>query len=721
VQAVDPERQAILRETFQAAGRQEWERALRLAALAGDPLAAKTVRWLRMVEDGHPANFATVAQFLIGNPHWPVPEQLQLVAEERIVDPADHALIRRLFDARPPLTTRGHIRYAEALLDIGQQERGKELIRTAWVQGDFSAREEKRFLQKYRRLLSAADHIARLENLLWNQRRTSANRMLPLVPDGYRRLADARMRLQQRRNGVDEAIEAIPAELRADPGLTFDRMRWRRQKRLDSGVVEILLDPPDAIGRPELWWFERELQIRRALRKRDFDLAYRLASSHRQTAGEDFAEAEWLTGWLALRFAQQPNTALLHFTRLYDGVRAPVDRASAAYWAGRSAQAGGDLILAAEWYRTAAAVPIAYYGQLAAEELGEAGRPLPDPAPADDGQRAAFERQELVRVARMLIEADATDQLPPFLVRLGEQAMTPAEVGLVAELAATSGRPHLVAQVGRHAAYYGHTNHAAAFPLPEISGLMRPPPGDPEPALLLGVGRQESMFNPWVNSHAEASGLLQLIPRTALLMAGQLGLPYNRGLLTGDPDYNVRLGSHYLKTLLKRYDGEVALALAAYNAGPGRVDEWVRLHGDPRRRGRHHLIDWIELIPFDETRNYVQRVLEGRNMYARRLASGNPATVWFRPVNGPLEPAPVAALKPLDEVERIRVAELVARAPRPRLKPGVPAAPAAPATVVPAEYQSQDQGAPSPLLEPAAAVRLAAGQPLPEPKPSPAS
>jgi hypothetical protein len=250
---------------------------------------------------------------------------------------------------------------------------------------------------------------------------------------------------------------------------------------------------------------------------------------------------------------------------------------------------------------------------------------------------------------------------------------------------------------------------------------MRPPPGDPEPALLLGVGRQESMFNPWVSSHAEASGLLQLIPRTALLMAGQLGLPYNRGLLTGNPDYNVRLGSHYLKTLLKRYDGEVALAVAAYNAGPGRVDEWVRLHGDPRRRGRHELIDWIELIPFDETRNYVQRVLEGRNMYRRRLASGNPATVWFRPVSGPLEPIPIAALKPLDEVERIRVADLLARAPRPRLKPGVPAVPAAPPAVVPAEYQSQDQSAPWPLLKPDADLRLAADQPLPELKPRPAS
>ena len=343
---------------------------------------------------------------------------------------------------------------------------------------------------------------------------------------------------------------------------------------------------------------------------------------------------------------------------------------------------------------------------------------MSDPAPADGELRAAFERQELVRVVRMLIEAHAIDQLPPFLVRLGEQAETPAEVGLVAELAATTGRPHLVAQVGRHAAYYGHTNHAAAFPIPEIPGLMRPPPGDPEPALLLGVGRQESMFNPWVSSRAEASGLLQLIPRTALLMAGQLGLPYNQGLLTGDPDYNVRLGSHYLKTLLKRYDGEVALALAAYNAGPRRVDEWVRLHGDPRRRDRHHLIDWIELIPFDETRNYVQRVLEGRNLYQRRLASGKPLTVPFRPVNGPLEPVPVTALKPLDEVERIRMTELVVRAPRPRLKPGVPAAPA---NVVPAEYQSQNQSAPLPLLKPAAAVHLAADQPLPELKPKPAS
>ena len=713
--AFDPERQVIIRETFQAAGRKEWERALRLAALVEDPLPAKAVRWLRMIEDGQPAKFATIAQFLIDNPHWPWPEQLQALAEGTITDPADHALIRRLFADRPPLTTRGHIRYAEALFNIDQDERGKALIRKAWIEGDFSAREEKRFLQKYRRMLTRADHIARLDNLLWDYRRTSASRMLTLVPDGHRRLAQARMRLQRRQNGLDKAIEAVPADLRSDPGLTFDRLRWRRQMRLDKGVFEVLLDPPPALGRPALWWFERELQIRRALRKRNFELAYRLASRHRQTAGDDFAEAEWLAGWLALRFANQPNTALSHFIRLYGSVRAPVERASAAYWAGRSAAALGNPSLAGQWYRTAAAFPIAYYGQLAAEELGEAHRPLPDPPPATPEQRAAFESQELVRVARMLVEADAPEQLTHFLSRLGEQASSATEVGMVAELAATSGRPHLVAQVGRYAAYYGHPNHAAAFPIPEIAGLMQPLPGEPEPALLMALGRQESMFNPWVSSRAGARGLLQLIPRTAFLMAGQLGLPYNRGLLTGDPYYNVRLGSHYLRTLLKRYDGEVALAVAAYNAGPSRVDEWVRLHGDPRRRDRHHRIDWIELIPFDETRNYVQRVLEGRNTYRRRLASSNPVTVWFRPVNGPLEPIPAAALKPLDEVERIMIAELLARAPTPRFKPVMDEA-----KVVPAGYKP----APVPLFKPRDAIRLAAdsaGLPLPESKPTPTS
>ena len=227
----------------------------------------------------------------------------------------------------------------------------------------------------------------------------------------------------------------------------------------------------------------------------------------------------------------------------------------------------------------------------------------------------------------------------------------------------------------------------------------------------MGVGRQESLFNPWVTSHAGAQGLLQLMPRTAFLMARQLGAAYNRGLLSGDPDYNVRLGSHYLKTLLKRYDGEVALAVAAYNAGPARVDEWVRLHGDPRRRDRHHLVDWVELIPFDETRNYVQRVLEGRNMYQRRLAAkqGNHGLVpaGQRSARAGAGGGAEAARRGRADHDR----RAGGQSPQAAAKPDV----AQPLTVVPAEYQSQSQ-VPPPERKPEGALRLRR-VPLPEPKP----
>ncbi|MGH6944234.1 MAG: lytic transglycosylase domain-containing protein, partial [Geminicoccaceae bacterium] len=657
---LQPEDREAVNQAFRAAERGEWQRAFRLLDEVEDPLPGKTLGWLRMVEGDSPADFATAANFLLANPDWPLAERLQEFAEDRIVDPADHELIRRFFTAYEPLTTRGHIRYAEALLDIGEKARARALIRRAWVDGDFSRREERRFYAKYRRFLTQDDSIARLDNLLWDHRRASATRMLGRVPLGYRRLAEARLRLQRRQNGLDKAIEAVPAELRDDPGLVFDRLRWRRQKGRHAGVVELLLDPPAELGRPGLWWFEREHQIRRALRRRNFDLAYRLASRHAQTEGEDFVDAEWLAGWLALRHAHEPDTAFRHFVRMHDGAEGPLDQSKAAYWAGRSASALGDRPLASQWYHAAARSQIAYYGQLAAEELGERPGPLLGSQAPSPAERTAFEGKETVRVVRMLIAAGVEDEAAPFLLELAGEATSPAEVGLIADLAASSGRPYLVGQLGRYAAYYGQVNAAAAFPVPDLERMLRPAQGGPEAALLLGMARQESVFNSWVESSAGAGGLLQLMPRTAFLMARAMGLPYNHGLLTGDPDYNIRLASHYLKTLLQRYGGNVALVVAAYNAGPTRVDEWLRLHGDPRRGNRYDLVDWVELIPFDETRNYVKRVLEGRNMYRRRLADQNLQTVWFKPINGPLDPLPAPLLKSPQDARDAEVAELVA-------------------------------------------------------------
>jgi soluble lytic murein transglycosylase len=708
---LEPKDRQVVAEAFRAADGDEWARAFRLLAPVADPLPAKTLRWLRMIRDGEPADFATLASFLLTNPDWPLAERLQIIAEGTINDPADHALIRRFFRDRPPLTTRGHIRYAEALFRIDDTDRASRLIRTAWIDGDFSSREESRFLEKFKKLLTTDDHVARLDNLLWDHRRRSASRMLQRVPKDLAKLAKARLDLQRRRGGVDRSIAAVPTRLRRDSGLVFDRLRWRRQKRRHDSVVELLLDPPPALARPAAWWFERELQIRRALRKRDFDLAYRLASRHGQTAGDDFAEAEWLAGWLALRFGRRPNTAIRHFERLYGSVEAPVEMARGAYWLARSAAALGDDVQAAEWYQKAARHQHAYYGQLAAVELGDAFQPPAPVAAAGPGVRAAFEGRELVRVATMLIETGALRALVPFLIHLTDLAADPAEVGLVAALAATSGRPHLVTRLGRYAAYYGKVNTAAAFPIPDLEALLEPREDGAEAALVLGVGRQESLFNSWVSSHAGASGLLQLMPRTAELMARSLRLPYNRGLLTGKPAYNVRLGGHYLQRMLKRYGGEAALAVAAYNAGPRRVDGWLKLHGDPRKGDRHDLVDWIELVPFDETRNYVQRVLEGYGMYRRRLAEAEVETVWFRPINGPLDPLPDPTLKPIEVANAAFLVSVVANAPLPQLKP------ARRPRVLPAGFGR----VPIPRLKPTV-VELAAGRsPRTVAKPRPSS
>ncbi len=528
--ALDPKDRAVVGQAFRAAGRGEWARAARLLVPVADPLPAKTLRWLRMIEDGEPADFATLARFLMANPDWPYPERLQVIAEETIGDPADHALIRAFFAERAPLTTRGRIRYAQALFQVGLDDAAIALIRQAWVEGDFSAREDKRFARQYHRYLREQDHIDRLDGLLWDQRRTAAARMLERVPDGYRRLARARMALQRRSGGVDRAIDAVPAALRNDPGLVLDRLRWRRKSRLFDGVQEILLDPPSELGRPDRWWFERDLEIRRLLRERDFERAYRLATSHRQTEGEDFAEATWLWGWLALRYANRPDEGFRRFVEMYEAVTSPTSRGRAAYWAGRSAEALGDRTLARYWYQAAARQRVSYYGQLAAIELGAVPAALSTSAPGVE-ERAAFEGREIVQVTRMLVEVGADAWLRPFAMHLVGQAASPVEVGMAADLIAASGRADLVALAARAAAHRGQIYEAAAFPIPELDAFFEGGDGEPEPALLLGVARQESGFNSFGQSHAGARGLLQLMPRTAHLMARSLGMPYNRARL----------------------------------------------------------------------------------------------------------------------------------------------------------------------------------------------
>ena len=619
-----------LAQLMDAAVDGKWAWAARLAEQSGAPALAGYVRWRELLESKDRPPFAAYAAFLRGGGDWPSLGALQSRAEDAL-DPEVTVEERLAFFAnRPPRSRQGRLLYAEALLATDRKPEAAALLRASWVEDDFGDDDAAEFVEHYGWALQASDDVARLDRLLWDRRTDQARRMLARVAGPQRVLAATRLKLQLSDPAVDAAIAAVPASLRRDPGLLYDRLRWRRLQANDAGVREILLDPPPELGRPELWWREQEPAIRAAIADRSYKLAYRLAGTSRQRRGAPFIESAWLAGWLGLQFTGQPKAARSHFESLWPVVATPISKGRAGYWAGRAAAATGDTDQALRWYSSAAAYPNSFYGQLAAREIGRdpaaAVPPAQEPPPALLG---TLRRRAPAQLATLLCRNGQPGYAQPFFRHLGyEAADDPDELRAVVGLARSCNRADLVLAATRAAAGNGTHLVREAFPVPGAAGLQIDALDAPEPALVLAVARQESLFDPAARSPAGALGLMQLMPGTAQSMARELGEASSRGRLVQDPGYNLRLGAGYLGQQLARFDGEPVLALAAYNAGPRRVTEWLELNGDPRGSDPYRLVDWIELIPFAETRNYVQRVLEGRTMY--RILLGQPTTPGVR-------------------------------------------------------------------------------------------
>ncbi len=614
-----PRTEAFLARALSAAAERDWAAARRMLARAEDPLVAKVVTWYRLSRQDPPASFDEIAAFINANPDWPEGARLLHRAEQALDDRVPAARVRAWFARHPPLTGRGRWYLAEALLAAGEDAEAVDLLRRAWVEGDFTPADERAFFKRHRARLRPADHIARLDRLLWDHKRRAAQRMLRRVDAGHRALGIARLRLMVRAAGVDMAIASVPPELRDDPGLWYERLRWRRRKGRDEAARAILENPPSPLVRPEAWWREAHVQVRSALSEGLISVGYHLASAHGQTLALPRSQGEWLAGWIALRFLRDPALAAPHFQRLFEGVRYPVSIARAAYWAGRAATADGRDDDARAWFARAARHPTTFYGQLALARLDrKAALPLPTPPEIEDADRAFLRDHELVRVVRRLAALDREELAAPFLLRLAALAATPGERRLVAELAREAGRLDLGVRIARRAARSGIVMPDEGYPivdLPPSRGRTGPAV---EPALLLAMLRQESGFRSDAVSHAGARGLMQIMPATARRVARQLRIKYSRQRLTSDPEYNLAIGRAHIEDLVDRYDGSYVLALAAYNAGPGRVRRWLERNGDPRT-GEVDVIDWIEMIPLGETRNYVQRILEAVPIY-RRLA-----------------------------------------------------------------------------------------------------
>lgn len=585
-----------------------------------DPLARKIVSWYVLFQGGFGTDFEPINRFINENPDWPRRERLIRRAEEAIIGTPDQII--KWFGDRHPATTIGKTKLGKALIDAGQMLQGKAVLRDVWINGNFAKAEEARFYKRYRKHLTREDHIKRAERLMWQGKYWPARRMMTKVNAQYRKLIDARTSLRRQRGNVDYLIKHVPAKYKNDLGLVYERLRWRRKKNKDN-AAELFVGLPDVVPHPDRWWDERDIIARRLLRKGHITEAYDIASRHGLTTkhAADHAAAEWLSGWIALSFLNEPKIARDHFKKMYDGVSFPVSRARGAYWTGRAYEAQGNAEQATIWFTAAANHPTAYYGQLAAAKLkpGEGLRLHPEAAIPED-IRQQFNNHELVRAVRMLAAAGEEKRLRSIILRISSLNEAPGWQALTARLARLSRRPDLAIRVAKNALQDFGVYVAGGYPTlvpPRIPKRVKSK--QPETPLVLAVIRQESEFDAKAKSHAGARGLMQLMPATAKSVARSAGLKYSKYKLTADPDFNVTLGQSYIAGLIENYNGYLPMAIAAYNAGPHRVKQWIKQHGDPREPDVD-AVDWVEMIPFTETRNYVQRVLENVQVYRLRLA-----------------------------------------------------------------------------------------------------
>ncbi|MEE2688129.1 MAG: lytic transglycosylase domain-containing protein [Pseudomonadota bacterium] len=601
------------KRAFKAASKSGWNLANRHVRGVQQTLPKKALQWMRIIDPKGKSSFKEIINFIKANPHWPQQAKLRQRAEEAINYKTTEAEMLDWLQNQQPNTGSGAYHIVRVLLDKKRVSEATEVARRAWINVDMTYRIEQKFRKKYRNLIRAEDHIERLDRLLWTRRISAARRQFRRMTQDYQQLGLARIALMRREPGVDYLVSKVPKRLISDPGLIYERVRWRRKNRLYDSAIDLLYQADKPRWSAKKWWIERRILTRWLLRKGRVKDAYRLASTHRQTDGIGLAEGEWLSGWIALRSLHRYIDAFKHFKKMFDNVSYPVSKARAAYWAGRAAEASGNTEISLQWFAAAASHVTSFYGQLATAKLPPSARPHfpPEPKPTKS-ETKTFAQYELVRLVKMLSAMNLKNEIDPFVKHLARTTNTDGEWSLLASLARDEIRDDLAIHVAKKALRQGVVLSQLGYP--DLRWTLK---NKPDPAFVKAVVRQESVFDPKAMSRAGARGLMQLMPKTAYRVARRLNIRYSRARLTRDPKFNLTIGSAYLLQLLEDFQGSPILALAAYNAGPARAKRWQKNFGDPER-SIEDAVDWIESIPFYETRNYVQRVLENFTVYRAR-------------------------------------------------------------------------------------------------------
>ena len=609
---------ALAKKSLSQMKQSKWPDPLKTAKKAKDNSIYNFIQWRHLLTKGNKASYYDYKLFIDKNEDYPRINRIRYLAEHKLsTDKISPKKIIDWFGTNEPLSGFGKMILGESLILTGNQQIGIKYIKEGWISAELSKSELRFYRKKFKKYLNSDDYIKRADYLAWNNKYWDLRRLLRYLPKDYELLYNARQLLMSRSYGVDNAISKVPIKFKNDAGLNYDRLKWRRKRgRVDSSV-EILLkvkNTKDYLVRPDKWWIEREIISRSLIYKKKYELAYKIASNHSLTEGPKYAEAEWMSGWIALSFLNDPLLAKDHFENFYNNVGYPISVSRGAYWLGRSFDKLGKDDLAKKWFQEASKYLTTYYGQLAFLELyPNQSFELSKDIEIKKEYRNYFFKKDLVKIVYLLDELDEDKYTKHILRYLANDDIESGSEVLAAELATNIERFDFAIQIAKIASYEKRFHNKFNYPIISTPNYIN---GRkiPETAFILSIIRQESEFDLKANSHAGAKGLMQLMPYTAKLVAKQAKLPYSKSRLTSDPEYNINLGSHYIAGLILEYDGAYPFAIAAYNAGPKRVRYWKKINKNPQKNQINY-VDWIELIKFRETRNYVQRVLENYNVY----------------------------------------------------------------------------------------------------------
>ena len=627
------------REALRAAETGDVSRADSLRAGLSDPVARKLVLWAMADSAGSSMSFFQLDQARRDLWGWPRSGRRQAAAEKQLeAQSMSPQAVIAWFKGDAPQTAEGAMALAAADRALGHIDDAKTLIKRFWREETFEADPQRQMLARFGDFLTTDDHVRRADNLLYGQQGPAARDMLVLLPPDQQALARARMGFRQ--GDAGSATQSVPASLQDDPGLAFERAKYLVKQK--DGVLALSLvgkltgTPPSDEAAAAMWPVRKGL-INAALSTRNYQAAYQVAAGNGMSTGVDYTEAEFFAGWIALTKLRDPARADQHFAHIQAVGASPITQARALYWRGRAADAGGDVIGAQDMYAQGGKFITTFYGQLAAQKAGITSIDLShDPVPTS-ADRARFEGREMVRAARLLAQVGDRQLLRPFVLGVAEDLPNGEEYALLVDFAKSYGEQDLSMRVVRAAAQRGYILPDRGYPVLASTQI----DGGAEPAFSLAIARQESNFDPNARSGVGARGMMQLMPSTASILARRSGIPYSAERLY-EADYNVRLGSTYLRKMIDDFGGSYVMAAASYNAGPNHMPEWTSICGDPRTASGDPL-DFIECIPFSETRNYAMRAMETMEIYRARLNGGHaPLTLAQDLKRGAYSPVPTS-------------------------------------------------------------------------------